>query len=138
MLPSGNRRRNSTICIPTQEQLIPYASIFYSTHFRPKSQTSFSSAFKHSSLASSTQRQSPKLEESKRRSGLQEEQEGRFRELQAGQPHLNAQEAAEGDPSSLLSIDADASGLLCPVLSCSVQERYGLTGASPVPGHKDD
>ncbi|KAK4828615.1 hypothetical protein QYF61_000067 [Mycteria americana] len=38
----------------------------------------------------------------------------------------------------LLSSVKAASGVLCPVLSSSVQERYRHTGESPIAGHKDD
>ena len=38
----------------------------------------------------------------------------------------------------LLCPDEDTSGLLCPVLGSSVQERYQTSRDSPVEGHKDD
>ncbi|GAB0204181.1 mitochondrial enolase superfamily member 1 [Grus japonensis] len=39
---------------------------------------------------------------------------------------------------SLLSTGKAITGVLCPVLRSPVQERDGLTGPSPVKGHKDD
>jgi len=37
----------------------------------------------------------------------------------------------------LLSHAASMSGVVCPCLGCSVQERLGHAGARPVKGHKD-
>lgn len=71
----------------------------YFTSFQNKTtQNSFSYVFKHSSLVLYTQPWSPKLEESKSSSDLQEVQEGRFRELQAGQLHLNPWEGDGENP----------------------------------------
>ena len=42
-----------------------------------------------------------------------------------------------GDPSPLFSTGEATSGVLCPSLGSSVQERHGATGASPAQGHKD-
>jgi len=44
----------------------------------------------------------------------------------------------EGGDLSLKNYTGEATpGVLCTVLGSSVQERDGLTGVSPVKGHKD-
>lgn len=42
-----------------------------------------------------------------------------------------------GDSSFLHSHGEIFSGVVCPDLGCSVQERHGQAGAKPVKGHKD-
>ena len=48
------------------------------------------------------------------------------------------QQVKGGGPSPLLSTGGATLGLWSPVLGSPVQERYELTGASPVKGTEDD
>lgn len=74
--------------LPAFQQLFSSATIFYYINSRTKSDRILS-VHKHTSLVLHTQPSYPKLEGSKSSSDLEEVQEGGFRELQAGQPHLN-------------------------------------------------
>ena len=43
-----------------------------------------------------------------------------------------------GDPAPLLCAGEASSGVLCPDVESSVQERHGLVGAHPEEGHRND
>lgn len=43
-----------------------------------------------------------------------------------------------GDSSPLLSTGKVISGILCPILNSSVQERHGHNKEIPIKGHKGD
>lgn len=48
------------------------------------------------------------------------------------------QQVDEGEPSSLLSTQEATPEMLGLLLGSSAQKTYGLTGATPVQGHKGD